>query len=876
MKYENDYIRVIIEKKQLTEEQKEAQKKKRKKRMPYMVTALVLVAAILAGALYFNYHGAADDGLQASVQDSEKSGSSDGNNSEGNDGDVISNQGDQDDIEEEDMWDFTYVSSTRLASSIQEKYQDNSLYGYTYGEPIEDLGRNEAIEIAIEYNPDNLKVEYWYEIYGVYQDPELTQRVTPRYSYDEDNKTIVMAPPNYGINRIGASSLDTETVNKYQHSQYTLFDNGDGTSWGNLGTLYMASYYDAKTGKKLKQPEVSIITLKGELETPPSLSYSILDDGRPQFTWTKVPGAEEYFVCQVDYEEEKGYGISMQVIGVTSETGWVGEAPDYGSYSNVNKEFKTFTVSEDEWKNESSYDYYKEKYEPGKVVLKDYSYGAGICVIAVSQDGTSMISNTFLNSELAPNLPYSTAYNTERENGFSTRCDTIEEVPAYDYVTMCDGITNMKMIDYQTEEAVVSVNHFMLLDDNGEFTGSEDIPCLEIPYVVEGTPFSYTMQVLDYDESNLEKDLKFIEDREEKIRKKSGDISLEADIELEEENETEASEVDVRQVKDIEIFANSALTEYLAVNMLGGATYIDISDFPEAKDTSFVEDALLEAYYQNPLILGLKGYRVNRKGTAVRVSYDESEKDQARKQEEIKNKVTEIISQIITDNMTDEERELAINQYLCDTIEYDEDALANAEENDFMYVDEAFNDSFTAYGALLNGKCVCAGYAAAFKLLADAAGLESIVVTGVLDGSLSHAWNKVNIDGEWQIVDVTNNDNEYIFNALLNLPANVGDRVLVEDKDYMLDKLMSEYTGESEEYEYYHMTDSYFPEREIAERLAEDLEQNGHATLRTDYDLNDEQFYQITDSIFEIMGDDIELYGYYWLGVIYLSTSVES
>ena len=45
---------------------------------------------------------------------------------------------------------------------------------------------------------------------------------------------------------------------------------------------------------------------------------------------------------------------------------------------------------------------------------------------------------------------------------------------------------------------------------------------------------------------------------------------------------------------------------------------------------------------------------------------------------------------------------MAINQYLCDTAEYDMDALENAEENDFAGVDAKFNDSFTPYGVLLN------------------------------------------------------------------------------------------------------------------------------------------------------------------------------
>ena len=85
-----------------------------------------------------------------------------------------------------------------------------------------------------------------------------------------------------------------------------------------------------------------------------------------------------------------------------------------------------------------------------------------------------------------------------------------------------------------------------------------------------------------------------------------------------------------------------------------------------------------------------------------------------------------------------------------------------------------------------------------FKLLAEEAGLEAIVVTGYLDGNLSHAWNKVKIDDE--------------------------------------------------------------------------LTKKGEVTLRTDYELNDETFYEITDAVYAIMDDDTDLYGYYWLGVIYLTT----
>ena len=317
---------------------------------------------------------------------------------------------------------------------------------------------------------------------------------------------------------------------------------------------------------------------------------------------------------------------------------------------------------------------------------------------------------------------------------------------------------------------------YMIMDEEtGEVTGGETLNTLCIPYRVEGTCFmdEVTVTAADegaYDKADFEKDIAFLEDREEKLSPKSGGLELENMTQY--SAHLEVNPTEIRKV-DTTVFANSALSEYLATNMLGGVEIIDLSDFPEASDTNLVADALLEAYYQNPLILGIEGYRVSKNGNKVRVVYEETLEGQAQKQEEIKQKVSDVIAQIITDDMTEQDKVVAINQYLCDTIVYDDAALANAEENDFMQVDEEFYDSFNAYGALMNGRCVCAGYSAAFRLLAEEAGLEAIVVTGFLDGTLAHAWNKVKIDDEWYVVDTTNNDNEFFFNALLNLPDSV-------------------------------------------------------------------------------------------------------
>lgn len=141
----------------------------------------------------------------------------------------------------------------------------------------------------------------------------------------------------------------------------------------------------------------------------------------------------------------------------------------------------------------------------------------------------------------------------------------------------------------------------------------------------------------------------------------------------------------------------------------------------------------------------------------------------------------------------------------------------------------------------------------------------------MLDGTTPHAWNKVSIDGKWMIVDSTNNDNEFIYNALLNIPDYASSKTLVEDKDFVMDKVLTQYAADSTDDEFYRISDKYFDEQEIADKLVEDLQADGRATLRTDYELDDASFYAIIDKIYSQLDDNEELRGGHWLGVIYLT-----
>ncbi len=874
MRFENDYIRIIIEKKELTIEKKEELGIKWKRRRPAMLIALLLIVAIIGSVIFNRVQNRKDEVQQAQVSlgtaSKDESPVTEPGGQESDEAIPVESEEEYGKIEGE------YITTEKLAAGLHEKYADRNLYNYTLVEPIEDVARTQQITFELGYDVTELGIEYWTEVFALYEDPALTQTLGCKFSFDAETKTFIMGPSEAESPcEISMLGLDVETVSKYPHNLYYLFDKGAGTSWGNLGTAYLASYRDKETGELLEKPEVSIVTFAGEIEDTPKLNYSITEDGRPNFYWNEVEGADEYMVCRTSRTNEIGYG-SMKVLGITDELSWTTEPAEFDSWTTTNTHFKTFKLSQDDWNNESSYDKYLEDYgEPDIPYYPEGEYTTynGICVIAVNQEGTSMISNVYTNEELAPNLPYAPASHTRKKNGivnsFSTY-ESVEQWPVYDYVTMCDGYTVSKLVEYDTENGYIQNERFMLLDEEtGEVVGGETVPCLHVPYHVQGTPFYYEYTISYYDEAKFEEDMAFLAERQAALTRKSGDVAPEFALQFAVPDKSGIQEI--RKV-DTEVFANSALSEYLATNMLGGASVIELDDFPEARDTRVLDDAFLEAYYQNPLILGIKGYRISKNGEKIRIVYEENLEDQAEKQEEIRNKVEEIIAEIITDDMTDREKELAINQYLCDTVVYDYDALDNAAEHDYQYTDDEFKDSFTAYGALIDGKCVCAGYSAAFQLLARAAGLEAIVVTGNLDGSLAHAWNKVKIDGEWHIVDSTNNDNEYFFNALMNVPAAVGDRILVENKDFLMDAVLSEYTGDSEKNEYYHITDNYFPVQEVAEILADELLENKTATVRTDYELDDEDFYEITDAVYDIMGDEVQLYGYYWLGVIYLTT----
>lgn len=95
----------------------------------------------------------------------------------------------------------------------------------------------------------------------------------------------------------------------------------------------------------------------------------------------------------------------------------------------------------------------------------------------------------------------------------------------------------------------------------------------------------------------------------------------------------------------------------------------------------------------------------------------------------------DIISQLDED-MSDYEKLKFFHDYLVLNVE-------SAVEGE--YVD-------SVYGALVNKKALCEGYAKAFSYLCNLSGIENMIVTGYT--GVDHMWNMVKLNGSWYHIDI--------------------------------------------------------------------------------------------------------------------------
>ena len=107
-------------------------------------------------------------------------------------------------------------------------------------------------------------------------------------------------------------------------------------------------------------------------------------------------------------------------------------------------------------------------------------------------------------------------------------------------------------------------------------------------------------------------------------------------------------------------------------------------------------------------------------------------------------KLDQLVDQANTLCQTDREKVFYVHEWLVQNIAYDREHLSDDVQDDH-----------NLRGALLEGTAVCDGYAKTYALTLRKLGITGVLVTSK---DIGHAWNMVELDGNWYQVDCTWDD----------------------------------------------------------------------------------------------------------------------
>lgn len=590
-----------------------------------------------------------------------------------------------------------------------------------------------------------------------------------------------------------AGVLLTET----EEEDYIEEDHG---VWGNAPTYYIAIHYDMESDslKKLDTPKVIPFTIKQKIKAP-EVKGVVDSTGRFKLTWDKVEGAEEYRIYKLVNNQgqisgkrnepvngaKSGYSESSLILDAVTDQTEFDDFAGKGHGLAVHKDF----LDEEEYITGQNYCVDGEYYVSAVVGNQESGFCGAIPTADLKLPHELTEECDIMYHEYKSTSDFPLVLDVVNIDGSITKRKVLytyleqstllgTTVPGYKYQiegTALTGCVSMKEIDGDYPESVGELTPSGNIEPENKV---EKMPTSDLPTIinpVEG----------ENEEESLVEQQK--ENTENHVAKGNEEIVTNPDGEA-------------------KIFADSAEEEWLALNLINGETDISVEAFPDLQNAQNLEDTFYKVYYQNPYVLGLSCFSYDYESMTFHVDYSYDKEEMKAKQKEMMEESEAVISEIIREEMSLEEREKAIYDYLTEQCQYDTDALEDARKNNFQKTeDNSYEDSFNGYGILVNKKGVCQSYAYAFKLLCEMSGISCKVMTGNLDGNLPHAWNAVKIGDEWFQTDATNNERTagipyFLYDADTSIAQMVG---FDTDQNFELDGNLSQYQTENEEYEYY-------------------------------------------------------------------------
>lgn len=210
-----------------------------------------------------------------------------------------------------------------------------------------------------------------------------------------------------------------------------------------------------------------------------------------------------------------------------------------------------------------------------------------------------------------------------------------------------------------------------------------------------------------------------------------------------------------------ESLANKEVQEYIYEKLLECAQSFNIYSFKVHIDV--FRDIYCNVINDNPDLFYVSSsvnysyYRSTGYIASVYPEYSLDEEKIAQSKQIFEDGAQKALAQI-DDSMSDLQKALVLHDYICDLATYPNDAVQNDKS---LY--------HSAYGFFYDYNTVCAGYALTYSYLLNRIGIpcEYVASTG-----MRHAWNSVNIDGNWYNVDLTYDDISF-YNDSMNVRGGV-------------------------------------------------------------------------------------------------------
>ncbi len=173
--------------------------------------------------------------------------------------------------------------------------------------------------------------------------------------------------------------------------------------------------------------------------------------------------------------------------------------------------------------------------------------------------------------------------------------------------------------------------------------------------------------------------------------------------------------------------------------------------------------------------------------------------------------INKIVSEV--SNLDEYDKVLYVHDFLAKNIKY-----YYNEENTIP------NEYHTAYNALIRKEAVCDGITKACQLILGKIGVENYLITGYIN-TTPHAWNFVNLNGNWLHIDVTSD--KYIKDVDDNTLEPVHTYFCVNTEfiknTHSIDKLEKLPSSVSNEYTYYNKKNCYIASNQNFESRVNDI-----------------------------------------------------